>query len=195
MATLVQPTSDIRMGPTRANELEALRWWRLFVTRHRLLAALIAATVATHIATVTGVWYHGIGLSDLNWPSFNGALLLPTGSATSQFWVGTAYHYATGIALGLLYAVALHPLMRWAFKSSTLANLSKALVFGIVLATISALWWVPALFPSLNAGFFSANLGWKVVVGIYLWHLIYGFNLGLLYNPLSPAEVAESPAA
>jgi hypothetical protein len=193
MASVVQPLGGTTHG-VRARDNDGLRWYRAFVTRHRFFGALIAATVATHIATVTGVWYHGLGLTDLNWPAFNGSLLLPTGSATAQFWAGTAYHYATGIGLGLLYAVALHPLMRWAFKSTTLANLSKALVYGIVLATISAIWWVPALFPGLNAGFFSSNLGWKIVFGIYLWHLIYGFNLGLLYNPLSADELAEGGA-
>jgi hypothetical protein len=43
------------------------------------------------------------------------------------------------------------------------------------------------LFPAFNPGFFSWNLGWKTVFGIYLWHLIYGLNLGAFYSPL-PAD-------
>jgi len=66
-------------------------------------------------------------------------------------------------------------------------NLAKALLWGLVLATISALWWTPALFPEFHAGFFSSNLGWKTVVGIYLWHVIWAVHVALIYNPL-PAE-------
>jgi hypothetical protein len=56
-------------------------------------------------------------------------------------------------------------------------------------------WWVPQLFNSAfqtDLGWFSQKVGpkfyntagWKVPFGIYLWHIIYGLNLGLIYNPL-----------
>lgn len=32
--------------------------------------------------------------------------------------------------------------------------------------------------------FFGGIAAWKPIVGIYLWHVIYGLNLGLIYNPL-----------
>src|SRR5712691_7019368 len=121
------------------------------VARGQLVTALVAGFVATHIATVSGYWFHGVNLPDLGWPNFNGILLL-------------------GV---------------------------KAILFALVLATISAIWWVPQLFNSVfnyNFGWFSQNLGkflgvsaWKAVVGIYVWHIIYGVNLGLIYNP-HPAE-------
>jgi hypothetical protein len=76
-------------------------------------------------------------------------------------------------------------------------NVAKAILFGLVLATLSAAWWVPQLFNQVfqtDLGWFSQKLGtllgtpaWKPIVGIYLWHIIYGLNLGLIYNPL-PAE-------
>ena len=87
-----------------------------------------------------------------------------------------------GLAFSLAYALLLFPLFRW--KNSIGMNIVKALVFAVVLATISAVWWVPQLFPAFNPGFFSWNLGWKTVFGIYLWHLIYGLNLGAFYSPL-----------
>ena len=34
------------------------------------------------------------------------------------------------------------------------------------------------------------NLGWKVVIGIYIWHAVYALHLGALYSPL-PAEDQE----
>ena len=164
--------------------------WRILVTERPLAGALVAGFVATHIATVTGYWYHGLsmksgqGLPDLGWPTFNGILLLPKGGDVSQFWAGTVYHLFTGMAFSLAFAFLLFPLFRW--PNTVSRNIGKALVFSLVLATISAAWWVPQLFPSIHAGFFSHNLGWRTVFGIYLWHVIYGLNLGALYSPLPP---------
>src|SRR2546430_14707118 len=72
--------------------------------------------------------------------------------------------------------------------------MAKALVFGLVLATISAAWWTPKLLPEFQAGFFSSNLGWKTVLGIYLWHIVWSVHLAVIYNPL-PAERSSAEAA
>jgi hypothetical protein len=161
--------------------------WRSMVSRSRLLTAFVAGFVATHIATVTGYWYHGIFLEDLDWPAFNGFLIVPNESTLAQFWTGTVYHYATGISFGLIFAFLIHPLFRGG--NSTAGNIGKAVVFSLVLALLSAAWWVPALFPEFSPGVFSTNLGTKVVIGIFVWHLIYGINLGALYNPLPEERV------
>jgi hypothetical protein len=170
--------------------------FRSQVSQSRLVTALVAGFVATHIATVTGYWYHGVNLPDLGWPNFNGILLLGVkASPLSQFWAGTAYHLATGICYALLFAFIVHP--KIPLPNSTGGNLGKAILFSLVLATLSAGWWVPQLFNQefgTNLGWFSQHVGallgvsaWKVIFGIYLWHIIYGLNLGLIYNPL-PAE-------
>jgi hypothetical protein len=163
--------------------------------KHRIAAALVAAVVATHMATVTGTWYRIIDLPTLNWPVFNGILLLPEGSATSQFWAGSVYHYLTGICYGLIFAFLIHPLMR-GIPNTVAGNLQKAGIFGAVLGTLSALLWVPRNFPQFDPGFFSNNLGWKTVVGIYVWHAVYALHLGALYSPLPEAAPAtrEAPA-
>lgn len=163
--------------------------WRRTVTERPLAGALVAGFVATHIATVTGYWYHGLALTsgegfpDLGWPAFNGLLLIPDEGGLAQFWAGTVYHLFTGLSFSFVYAFLLFPMFRG--KNSVGGNIVKALVFALVLATISAVWWVPQLFPAFNPGFFSWNLGWKTVFGIYLWHVIYGLNLGALYSPLA----------
>jgi hypothetical protein len=165
--------------------------WRGVVTERPLAGALVAGFAATHLATVTGYWYHGFaltsgaGLPDLGWPAFNGALLIGRESTVAQFWAGSIYHFLTGIVFSLAFCFLIFPLFRW--SNSFAANVGKAVVYGLVLATISALWWVPQLFPSFNPGFFSHNLGWKTVFGIYLWHVIYGLTLGSFYNPLPEA--------
>jgi hypothetical protein len=174
--------------------------WRAVVTTHPVAGALIAGFVATHIATVTGYWYHGIGLVDLGWPDFNGNLLLGVkASALSRFWAGATFHFATGMCFSLIFAFVIHPMLP--IKNSTGGNILKGILFGMVLATISAIWWVPQLFNSVfgaDLGWFSQNVGplfykqagWTVPFGIYLWHFVYGFNLGALYNPL-PAELGS----
>jgi hypothetical protein len=171
--------------------------FRSEVSNSRLIAALVAGFVATHVATVTGYWYHGINLPDLGWPNFNGLLLLGAEeSVVAQFWAGTVYHMLTGISFALLFAFLIHP--RLPLANTMGGNIAKALIFAAVLATISAAWWVPQLFNQVfdfDFGWFSQNLGtflgtdaWRPIVGIYLWHAIWGLTLGLIYNPL-PVEV------
>ena len=173
------------------------RAFRSEVSGSRLVTALVAGFVATHIATVTGYWFHGINLPDLGWPNFNGILLLGAdASPVSQFVAGSVYHTATGICFALFYAFVAYPWLP--FKQTRGGNILKAELFAVVLATLSAVWWVPQLFNqvfSFDFGWFSQNLGtflqtdaWKAIAGIYLWHLIYGLNLGLIYSPLSATE-------
>jgi hypothetical protein len=168
------------------------------LSNNRLVAALVSGFVATHVATVSGYWFHGINLPDLGWPNFNGLLLLGTdASPLAQFWAGTVYHMFTGIAFALLFVFLVHPKLPLANTRS--GNIGKARIFGAILATLSAAWWVPQLFNQVfqtDLGWFSQNVGqllgtsaWKPIVGIYLWHAIWGLVLGLMYSPRDP--VAE----
>ena len=171
----------------------AMNTWRAEVSKRRLAYALLAAFVATHIATVSGYWYKIIGIPTLGWPQFNGILLLvhpcgPKGcgaTATQQFWAGTFYHLLTGVCFGLIFVYLIHPLIPIA--NTFVGNIAKGLIWGGVLATLSALLWVPRDFPEFNPGRFSQNLhpgGWQIVLGIYIWHAVYGLHLGAIYNPL-----------
>ena len=178
-------------------DLAALNVWRANVSKRRLTYALLASVVATHMATVSGYWYKIIGIPTLGWPQFNGILLLvhpygPKGAgatATEQFWAGTVFHYGTGICYGLIFAFLIHPLLK--MGTTFLSNIGKAMLWGGVLATFSALLWVPRDFPEFDPGFFTNNLGWRTVLGIYVWHAVYGLHLGAIYNPL-PDEGADA---
>jgi hypothetical protein len=173
--------------------------WRELATRHPLAVAVLAGILATHIATITGYWYHGVGLPDLDWPRFNGYLLFRAAlgddpatvfavSDIARLVLGWIAHSITGVVFAVVYVVGIHPALPW--RDTTAGNLAKALLWGLVLATISALWWAPELFPEFQLGFFTWDLaGWKGVFGIYLWHVIWAVNLGLLYNPLPADEI------
>lgn len=174
-------------GGSGAKVLPANLYWRVWVTRHPIGGALISGFVATHIATVFGVWFHGIGLPDLNWPVANGAVIDPKGSFVAQWMLGEFVHGLDGLVFTLIFALFIFPLFKWGFSSG--ANMGKAMIFALVLATISAGFLVPYVyFPHFGVGFFTNNLGWKEVFAIYLWHIVFGVNLGLMYNPVAPDD-------
>jgi len=170
--------------------------WRTYATRHRLTAAIVGGLVATHVTTNLGMWYHGIGLPDLNFNFLNGLLVFGNSAMSPEGMMdpvtltlfGAGAHYAQGVAFALIYAFGIHPLLPIA--NTVLGNFAKAIIWGLILATISAVWWIN-LFPNLagpgvNAGIFMSNFGpdqVKWVVAVYLWHIVYGFNLGAFYQP------------
>jgi hypothetical protein len=178
---------------------EALRW-RMLANNRPIAVAVLAGIIATHIATIFGFWFHGLGLPNLDWPRFNGYLLfraalgndpavvtaVPDGLRLILGWIA---HSFTGVVFALVFAVGIHPRLPW--RNTTGGNMGKALVWGGVLATLSALWWAPVLFPEFGLGFFTWNLdGFKGVLAIYLWHAIWAVHLGLIYNPLPDGELA-----
>lgn len=162
--------------------------FRSAVSNNRLVAALVAAFVSTHMATVTGYWYRMITFKNgedfvtLDWPAFNGLLIMPTGTASQQFLAGAVFHTFTGICFGLIFAFLVHP--RLPFPNTMQGNMIKAFIWGMGLAVVSALWWVPSNFPAFDPGFLSTNLGIRTTIGIFLWHVVYSVHLGAFYNPL-----------
>jgi hypothetical protein len=163
---------------------------RALATRHKIATAIVAGAVATHIATLTGYWNHGVGLPVLDWNTTNGLQLLPKASHNTQFFAGGAAHYATGICFALVYAFGLHAFIP--LRNTILGNIGKAMVFGTCLAFVSALIMIPLVFyPQFHPGFFSHHLGFKFVLSIFVWHWVYGLHLGAIYNPLPDEEVIQ----
>jgi hypothetical protein len=175
--------------------------WRVLASTHPLGVAVLAGIVATHIATIFGYWFHGIGLPVLDFPRFNGYLLfraelgndpavVTAVSSTVRLVLGWIVHSFTGVVWALAYVIVIHPMIPW--RNTTSGNFRKAMVWGAVLAAISGLWWVPVLFPEFQLGFLAWNFaGFKGVVAIFLWHAIWAANLSLIYNPL-PADELEA---
>ena len=79
-------------------------------------------------------------------------------------------------------------------RNTILGNLIKAILYGSILAAISAAWLVPyVVYPHSGAGAFSSGFGWKLTFGIFLWHWIYGFFLGSVYCPQPRQQVVPEP--
>ena len=161
---------------------DTLPRWRAWVAVHPIGSSMLAGAVATQFATVFGIWFKGFGLPQLNWPTVNGQLIIPDASVGAQYFAGAISHFADGVFFALLFALLFHPLVP--LRNTLLGNLIKALLYGTVLAIISAAWWVPAVYVPHHAGFLSTSLGWKLTFGIFLWHWIYGYFLGTVYCPL-----------
>jgi len=89
------------------------------------------------------------------------------------------------LVFALIFALFIFPMIGKVVNSRM--NMLKALGFSLVLATVSAAFLVPFVYyKGYHVGFGGVNYGgWKLVVAIYLWHLLYGVNLGAIYNPLA----------
>lgn len=155
--------------------------WPQYVNTHRLIGGLVAGFAALHIADMIGYWLPGIGLPKLDFAYFNGSILMPTAAATPQWFEGHIFHTLNGIVFALGYALVVFPLLG---KTLTTArNVARGVAMGMVLATLSCLWWIPTQFPDLHPGFMSHNLGWNLVLGVYVWHLAWSLALGFFFNP------------
>src|SRR5438046_443285 len=174
--------TDSAFGPdARADASGGLDRYRTWVTGHRISAALLAAVVATHIATIIGYWMPGIGLPQLDWNRINGSVYTPNLSPDLQFLSGGVFHYLDGIVFTVVFVVAVHPLLRW--RSTTFGNALKGLLFGTILPTISCAFMIPRVyFPSADVGFFSYNLVWQLLLAAFVCNLVYGWHLGRVYS-------------
>lgn len=181
MSSAYAPT-DANLAGARPRTRAGTNTWPAWVAQHRVGAAILAGVLATHITSLIGYWLPSIGLPRLDWNTTNGAILVPKSSAMTQFVVGGVYHTMTGIFFALVFALLIHPLLPGAGTARN--NIIRGLAFGTLLAFVSTLWMIPQVyFPSAHAGFMSFNLGWKLVLAVFVWHWVYGLHLGAFYNP------------
>jgi hypothetical protein len=166
-----------------------------WVYRHPVQGAALGGFIATQITTIWGYYAVGIGLPGLPWPNFNGGLFAPGSFAADfsnygnagQFFVGQSIHMVNGVVFAILFALMLYPKLPTFMPK--MPSLQKGLLFGVVLAIISAGFLVPYVYvPKQGYGFFSFGTddGAKLPLAILIWHLVYGGLLGLLYDPKRP---------
>ncbi len=185
--------------------------WRAWVNEHPIGAIALVGVIATQLGTYFGYVFPAFGLPTLPWPLYNGLLGLglaegayynEAGEIVGQagvfgqyqmfvdhpvgvFFVGQALHFVNGIVFAILYGlIARHSLPF--NKDSNGGNISKGLLYGVIMTIISAGLLVPYAYVQGNGyGFFlfDGPDGWKLPAGILVWHLIYGYFLGALYQP------------
>jgi hypothetical protein len=163
----------------------AATWWYDWVDQHRVAASALVGVIATQLGTYFGYVFPAIGLPTLPWPLYNGLLATPAeefGTAGS-FFAGNSLHYVNGIVFAILYAVLALPIMP--FRNTHGGNVARGLLYSVVLTVISLAVLVPyAYVPKQGYGLFafSGPDGWKLPAAVLLWHLIYGFFLGTLFQ-------------
>jgi len=160
-------------------------------------SAVIAAFVATHVATMAGLWFGGVRLPQFNFNMLNGWLVLGlTADPVQTFVIGGILHYTSGIIWGVVFALIVHPALGRFIKPlaalTPTNNYIKGVLWGLVLWVISSAFWMPLLIGPLFApigvgvGPFLTSFGPYGVQALFtnlLWHSIYGINLGLLFSP------------
>jgi hypothetical protein len=163
----------------------AANWWYDWVDERRVAAAVLVGLMATQLGTYFGYVFPAIGLPELPWPLYNGALAAPAEEygTVGSFFAGQSLHFVNGIVFALLYAALVRPMMP--FRNNHAGNVLSGLAFGVVMTIVSVGVLVPyAYVPNQGYGFFSFSGpdGWKLPAGVLLWHLIYGLVLGVFYQ-------------
>jgi uncharacterized membrane protein YagU involved in acid resistance len=100
------------------------------------------------------------------------------------FFVGHSLHLVNGVVFGILFGVVFRGLIP--LKNTNANSISKGLMYGVIMTIISAGLLVPyAYVPEQGYGLFlfDGPDGWKLPFGILVWHLIYGYFLGALWQP------------
>jgi len=160
--------------------------------------ALVAGFVATHVATIFGIWFGAAKLPQFDFNTLNGQIALGfTYGKDITFLVGALIHYTDGILFGLIFGLVVSPMMGQIFKPLSLmkptTNLLKGLIWGWVLWILSSALWMPLLVGPLFSGFggvgpflthFTMFVGYQALFANLFWHTLWGLNLGLLFSPV-----------
>lgn len=180
--------------------------WRTWVREHPIGGALLAGFVATQVATLSGYFMNAVGLPQLNWPAFNGQVLLPglnataksAGDPAAQFWAGWAMHTIDGFVFALLFVVLLW--RKIPLPNTSKGNVGKGLAYGTLLGLINIGILIPYVYlAKLGIGIFSfdipfglqqpgnigiyESLSWQLPFAVMCWHWVFGFFLGAMYDP------------
>ena len=159
------------------------------------------------VATVTGLWFPGVKLPQFDFNTLNGRLALgdltfPVSSTT--FIIGGIIHMIDGIIWALIFGLIISPVLGVVIKPlrpmTPTVNLVKGLIWGGALWIISSALWMPLLIGALLGPLLTGPFGLPCGVGPFLtcfgpygvqalftnlfWHMIWGVNLGLLFNPM-----------
>jgi hypothetical protein len=186
---------------------------KFLIGRNAGKSAVIAAFIATHVATMAGLWFGGARLPTFDFNSLNGDLALFSASGSLNysfanpainFVLGGILHYTSGIIWGVIFALIFHPAIGRFVKPlqplTPVNNFIKGAIWGVVLWIISSAFWMPLLIgPLLGPVLTGPGFNYPCGVGPFLtcfgpfgvqalftnllWHTIYGVNLGLLFSP------------
>ena len=184
---------------------------RFLVGKSAAANAALAGFIATMIATVSGLWFPGVKLPQFDFNALNGRLAFGdvTFPLARDVWIiGGIIHMIDGIIWALIFGLIISPVLGVLVKPlkpmTPTVNLVKGMIWGVTLWIISSALWMPLLIGTLLGPTFTAGFGLSCGVGPFLtcfgpygvqalftnlfWHLIWGVNLGLLFNPMAVSK-------
>jgi hypothetical protein len=177
--------------------------WQQFVDERPIGSLVLVGVIATQLGTFFGYVFPAVGLPVLPWPLYNGILgttfadgvngltnldgTFAASFATSgeSFFVGNALHFVNGIIFAILFGIMFREDVP-GIKNTYGGNIMKGVIYSVIMSIISVGLLVPyAYVPEQGYGFFlfDGPDGWKLPLAVLVWHLIYGYFLGLLYQP------------
>lgn len=191
MAVTTSPTTGDRVEQARVRAVAAAEraggaaWWYDWVNQRRVAGIALVGVIATQLGTFFGYVFPAIGLPQLPWPAFNGVLAASGEefNSASAFFTGQTLHFVNGIVFAILYAVLALKLLPG--RNTQAGNVLNGLLYGVIMTIISVGVLVPyAYVPKQGFGLFTfyGPDGWKLPFAVLLWHLIYGFFLGTLFQ-------------
>ncbi len=170
-------------------------------TDNQLKAGLVGAVAATFFATMFGEWYPAVGWIPFSFNTLNAEVWATNFKTLSGFFavtkgqllspdftyiLGMWAHYSQGIIFGLLFAFLVYPNFPGPMRTGN--NLVKGLLWGWTLWIVSNSYVMPLLY---GTGFWFSTWGTAFGLGVgnliffnFVWHSVYGFVLGIFYNPL-----------
>jgi hypothetical protein len=153
-------------------------------SRHALPHAMLSAFIAIQFALISGFWYQMVGLGKIDWARFSGFLIAPNAPDVTQYLLGYLASSINGFIFGLVFAYLIRPVIP--LPNSRIANFLAGQVAGVGLSLVALAWWTPANFPAFHPGVFSTGLGAKIIIGTFVWHAVYFFNLTSFLDALGP---------
>ena len=175
--------------------------WQRWVDTRPIASLILVSVIATQLGTYFGYVFPAVGLPVLPWPLYNGILGTTIADgfhgavadpafavSAGSFFVGHALHFVNGIVFGILFGILAREMLPG--KNTNAGSIGKGLMYGGIMTIISAGLLVPyAYVPEQGYGLFlfDGPDGWKLPFGILVWHLIYGFFLGALWQPREAA--------
>ncbi len=187
-----------------SDEIKAMRVHFGF-TDSQLKAGLVASVAATFLATMFGEWFPAVGWTAFSFNFLNGEAWatnfknlagfypITQGTVLSPdftYFLGMWAHYWQGIIFGLLFTLLVYPNLPGLMRTGN--NILKGLLWGWTLFLVSSSFVMPLLY---GTGFMFSHWGNDFGIGQtnlifwnFTWHSVYGFILGVFYNPLPKAE-------
>ena len=184
---------------------------RFLVGKSAAANAAFAGFIATMIATISGLWFPGVKLPQFDFNALNGRLAFGdvTFPLARDIWIiGGIIHLIDGVIWASIFGLIISPVLGVLVKPlkpmTPTVNLVKGIIWGVVLWIISSALWMPLLIGSLLGPTFVSGFGLPCGVGPFLtcfgpygvqalftnlfWHMVWGVNLGLLFNPMAVSK-------